>query len=229
MGTNLHYRLELKYYITTAEYMELVPRVRAVLDRDPHIGESGRYLIRSIYFDNYFDKALREKLDGVCVREKFRIRWYNDDFSTLKLEKKMKNHSLCLKYSARLTEDECYRILRNETDWMKQQKNELIQELALKEDSQLLRPKVMVSYLREPYIYSPGNVRITFDSDIRTSMYHPFGEEILAPDVSALTEQGMVMEVKYDAYLPEIIAALLQIGKIRQTAFSKYGICRRFG
>ena len=64
---------------------------------DEHTRADGRYVIRSIYFDNVHDKALREKINGVQKREKFRIRYYNDDFSFLTLEKKIKRSSLCMK------------------------------------------------------------------------------------------------------------------------------------
>ncbi|MBR0457253.1 MAG: polyphosphate polymerase domain-containing protein [Firmicutes bacterium] len=225
-----HFRHELKYDITFAEYLQLLPRLKAVMQRDPHAGEGGRYRIHSIYFDNFTDKAVREKLSGVSRREKFRLRWYNDDFSVIKLEKKMKENSLCQKFSAPLTESEFQTILRGDIAWMKDHGNTLIRELYLKEQTQLLRPKVCVSYLREPFIYAPGNVRVTFDSDLRSSLYHPFCAGDYLTDIDIRMEPGhMIMEVKYDAFLPEIIDMLLQIGRPRQTAFSKYVVCRRFG
>ena len=224
------YRHELKYVLTPVEYRELVPRLSAVMKRDPHAGRSGVYRISSIYFDNYRDKALREKLDGVPVREKFRIRWYDDDLTHISLEKKVKMNSLCLKRGTQINEEECRRILKNDTAWMAGVKNALLCELYVKEKTQQLRPRVKVSYLREPFVYSPGNVRVTIDSDIRTSMYHTFLSGLLSVDMDALQEPGhMILEVKYDGYLPEIIALLLQTGNLRQSSFSKYGVCRRFG
>ena len=84
------YRHELKYRIPMSEYLAMRSRLKAVMDADPHAGEDGRYLIRSIYFDNSDDKALLEKINGILGREKFRIRYYNDDVSFITLEKKMK-------------------------------------------------------------------------------------------------------------------------------------------
>lgn len=81
MGETVCFRHELKYQIGYLQYLELRSRLTAVMKTDSHAGGDGRYLIRSIYFDNYQDKALREKIDGVSRREKFRIRYYNDDFS----------------------------------------------------------------------------------------------------------------------------------------------------
>ncbi|MBQ7582983.1 MAG: VTC domain-containing protein [Lachnospiraceae bacterium] len=92
---------------------------------------------------------------------------------------------------------------------------------------QLLRPRVLVSYVREPYIYRPGNVRITFDSEIRTSLFDREFLKDKVSDISATdTPRDMLVEIKYDAFLPEIIQDLIQVRNIRQQAFSKYGACR---
>ena len=230
MEQEKHYRHELKYAIPYSEYLAIRGRLRKIMTVDPHVSEDGMYRIRSIYFDNCDDKALREKTDGISKREKFRIRYYNDDFSFITLEKKMKIDNLCLKVDAVITEEECRRILNGELDRMKEHKEELVRELYAKMNYQRLRPRVLVSYTREPYIYKPGNVRVTFDSQIRTTMYH---QEFLTgkvDDISATeTPQDMLLEIKYDAFLPEIIQDLIQTTGMRQQAFSKYGACRRFG
>lgn len=230
MEQKKNYRHELKFSISYAEYLAMRKRLAAIMSRDPHVNLDGRYQIRSIYFDNSDDKALREKVDGIAKREKFRIRYYNDDFSFITLEKKMKNNNLCLKCDARITEEECRKILDGDISFMKEHKEELVRELYAKMNYQLLRPRVLVSYVREPYIYAPGNVRVTFDSNIRTSL---FSQEFLTKevvDISATdTPDEMILEVKYDAFMPGIIQDIVQIKNVRQQAFSKYGACRRFG
>ena len=224
------YRHELKFEIPYADYAAMRRRLQKVMRSDPHTDDSGHYRIRSIYFDNSDDKALREKIDGIGKREKFRIRYYNDDFSFITLEKKMKIDSLCLKFDARITEEECRKILNRDLSFMKEHEEPLLRELYAKMQYQRLKPRVLVSYLREPYIYPAGNVRVTFDSEIRTSLYQ---QEFLTEkvyDISAAdTPETMILEVKYDAFLPEIIQDLVQVPGIRQQAFSKYGACRRFG
>ena len=142
----------------------------------------------------------------------------------------MKIGDLCLKYDAAITEEECRKILDGDIAWMKDHPEGLIQEMYAKMIYQRLRPRVLVSYVREPYIYPPGNVRVTFDSRIRTSLFH---REFLTEEVSDIsatdTPKDMLLEVKYDAFLPEIIQDLIQVKGIRQQAFSKYGACRRYG
>ena len=254
MTQDRQYRHELKYKISYPDYLAMRSRLRPVMKADPHASAGGRYLVRSIYFDNLNDKALREKIDGVAKREKFRIRYYNDDLSYIVLEKKMKIGSLCLKCSAPITEEECRKILsggrssvtdggrssaidggcgsmRNgDLSFMKEHPQELVRELYAKMTCQLLRPRVLVSYTREPFIYQGGNVRVTFDSDIRTSLFH---QEFLtkeAAGISATDEpQDVYLEVKFDAFLPEVVQDLIRVKGIRQHAFSKYSASRRFG
>ena len=210
--------------------MAMRTRLRLIMKPDPHVGEDGRYRIRSIYFDNNDDKALREKIDGIAKREKFRIRYYNDDFSFITLEKKMKVNDLCLKYDARITEEECRKILDGDISWMRFSENDLIKEFYAKMKFQRLKPRVLVSYTREPFIYQAGNVRVTFDSEIRTSLYSQEFLEKEVKDISATdTPEYMLLEIKYDRYLPDIIRNIVQIRGARQQAFSKYGTCRRYG
>ena len=224
------YRHELKYQINFAEYLAIRQRIRPFMKADNHVFEDGRYLIRSIYFDNVDDKALREKKYGLQKREKFRIRYYNDDFSYITLEKKIKYNNLCLKLDAIITEEECRSLLSGQTNWMRTHESEIVRELYFKINSQQLKPRVMVSYKREPYVYEVGNVRITFDSDIRTSLFQREFFEKNMYDISALDYPGqIVLEVKYDEFMPEVIADLIQTEGIRQQSFSKYAVCRRFG
>lgn len=224
------YRHELKYQVDYGSYLALRSRLRPVMKPDPHTRSDGRYVIRSVYFDTMGDKALREKLNGVREREKFRIRWYNDDLSFITLEKKVKRGSLCQKLDAPVSEEECRVLFSGHTGWMREHPQGLVRELYAKMAGEGLKPRVLVSYLREPYVYGPGNVRVTFDSRVRTGLW---GKDFFAPlpkDVSAADGPGdMLMEVKYDAFLPDIIAHLLQCEGVRQQAFSKYAAARRFG
>ena len=113
---------------------------------------------------------------------------------------------------------------------MRTHPEELVKELYAKMKYQRLKHKVLVSYVREPYVYKSGNVRVTFDSNVRTSI---FRRDLLTKnglDISATDAPGdMILEVKYDAFLPEIIQDIIQSKDLRQQAFSKYGACRRFG
>lgn len=224
---DIHYRHEWKHEISYADLLAIRQRLRAVAESDPH-AEGGKYLIRSLYFDNMEDKALREKIDGVNLREKFRIRYYNGDPSVIHLEKKSKRAGLGTKYSAELSRDEAQKIVDSELDWMIDSGRPLVQELYCKMRYQGLKPKTIVDYTREPFIYRPGNVRVTFDYDIRTGLactdfLNPACVTIPAGDAPIL------LEVKWDAFLPSVIRDAVQTPGRRVEAFSKYAQCRIYG
>ena len=84
------FRHELKFTVNAGDVAVLRSRLGACMARDSHNG--GVYKIRSLYFDDLWDSALNEKLDGVDEREKFRIRCYNEDLSFITLEKKLKHN-----------------------------------------------------------------------------------------------------------------------------------------
>ena len=224
---DIHYRHEWKHEISYADLLAIRQRLRAVAESDPH-AENGRYLIRSLYFDNLSDKALREKIDGVNLREKFRIRYYNGDPSVIHLEKKSKRAGLGTKYSAELTKDEAQSIVDGELDWMMASGRPLVQELYCKMRYQGLRPKTIVDYTREPFIYRPGNVRVTFDYDIRTGLSCT---DFLNPDCVTIPagDAPILLEVKWDAFLPSVIRDAVQTPGRRVEAFSKYAQCRIYG
>lgn len=222
-------RHELKHHINYLDYITIKNRLQAVAQPDANVGENGTYQIRSLYFDNYQDKALREKIDGVNKREKFRIRYYNDDFTYIKLEKKSKIYGLCNKLSATITKEECERIIAGDLEWMRESKQALILELYAKMKYQQLRPKTIVEYTREPFIYPTGNVRITFDSKVRTGISSTNFFDLEAPTIAANEENITILEVKYDHFLPEIIENCIQMRDRRTSAFSKYVACRLYG
>ncbi len=144
------------------------------------------------------------------------------------LKKKSKKNGLCYKQSCRLTREEIEFIQKNDFDWMAFDKRDLVQELYAKTKYEQLRPKTIVEYIREPFTYSVGNVRVTFDRDIRTGL---FSTGFLSDELPLLkTEAGLViLEVKYDQFIPDHIVMLLQLDGRRASACSKYAMCRIYG
>lgn len=222
------YRNEIKHIITPADKAALCANLRAVAQLDPHARKNGHYLIRSLYFDDADDTALREKLDGVNEREKFRIRYYNGDPRVIHLEKKVKRNGLGYKVSAPMTAQEAQRIISGDTDWMAHSRHALMVELYSKMRSNGLRPRTIVDYHRTPFVYAPGNVRVTIDENIRTGMY---STDLLDPhSLTVPAASGLILlEVKWDEYLPSIIRQAVQLKNRRATAFSKYQVCRIYG
>ncbi len=217
-------RRELKHYINYGDLLQLRARLPYVASLDKNAVVENGYRVKSLYFDNYNDKALKEKIDGVNEREKFRLRLYNDDTSYIHLEKKRKNNGFCYKENAIISLNECWRLLDGDLTALKENGNPLCMELYAKMHYQQLRPKNIVDYQREAFVYPMGNVRLTLDYDMRTSNNpHDFlkSKPIPVPILGVY-----ILEVKYDHYLPEIIRGLVSLSGRKSTAFSKYAATR---
>lgn len=223
----MQYRNEWKYEITYPEALILRARLSAVLSRDSH-AKKGIYEIRSLYFDNIRDKALREKLDGVDRREKFRLRYYNRDPSYIRLEKKSKLYGKCAKTSVRVTKELAGALAAGERDALKESGESLLLELYAKMLAYGLTPRTIVDYTREPYVYGPGNVRVTLDYQIRTGLW---STDFLNPDsvTAAVDGAPIILEVKWDEFLPDIVRDTLRMPGLKEAAFSKYAVSRIYG
>ncbi|MCR5481189.1 MAG: polyphosphate polymerase domain-containing protein [Clostridia bacterium] len=230
----MKYRHEWKHEINYSDLLALRMRLSAVMKPDAHTTD-GKYKIRSVYFDTPHDKALREKRDGVNAREKFRIRLYNDDTSLIKLEKKSKINGLCLKESCRLSKEEAQKLIDGDLAWMSEcrenetgNRRKLCAELYLKMTTQGLRPKTIVDYIREPFTFPVGNVRVTLDYNIRTG---GFRTDFLNTETVTMKagDAPIILEVKWDEFLPAVIRDIVQLSGRHTGAFSKYAQCRIYG
>lgn len=221
------YRNEHKQEINFSDMISLRQRLGAVCRKDNHT-QDGKYIIRSLYFDNIYDKALSDKINGVTRREKFRIRMYDNDSSVIFLEKKSKNNGLGLKDRARISKEDAEKIIRGDYSFMMSSESELVKELYFKIKAQGLRPKTIVEYTREPFTFSAGNVRVTLDYNIRTGLN---STDFFKPDLVMIPSgnAGAVLEVKWDEFLPDIIRDIVQLKGRRTSAFSKYASSRIYG
>lgn len=220
----MKFRHEYKHCINNADIYCLRSRLRVVMNYDSNCGDDGTYVVKSLYFDNFYDKALREKIDGVNKREKFRIRYYGNDTSFIRLEKKSKVNGLCFKESVPLTKEQCTDILCGNREFMAESENSLMREFYAKMKYELLRPKCIVAYTREAYVYPLGNVRVTFDTNIGVS-YNT--ANFLNADLQFMkTDKSSILEVKWDEYLPQLIRDCVQLKGRKSSAFSKYSASR---
>lgn len=223
----IKYRHEYKHQITKLDDYDLSTRMARLFKRDTNADSHGSYRVSSLYFDTPNDKAMKEKMDGVNIREKFRLRYYNDNTDMIKLEKKAKHNNLSHKRSATLTKAQVQQILKGDISFLLHSKDPLLIEFYSKIKTQLLTPKTIVVYDREAFIYEPGNCRITFDRNIKTSIGVT---EFLNPDHFKfdVSEAITILEVKYDNYLPEIVKLAVQLKDRPSAAFSKYAVSRKY-
>lgn len=212
------YRFERKYYLSEAEADVLKQRLAWLLRPDAHA--TGAYCISSLYFDDLHNTSFHQKQNGVLVRNKLRIRYYNSDFSFMRLEHKHKYGEMVSKESVPVSLEQYESIREGEYGFALRESSPLWRMFYARRMTVGLRPVVLVEYEREAFTYAPGNVRVTFDSRLRAAP--PYGEGSLA----ALPETLVIMELKYNGFLPSVISGLLSAPGMTQTAVSKYVHCR---
>jgi len=227
----LKFRNEYKHIINKNHAAVLKSRLKTLLKTDPFAEKNGEYFIRSLYFDTYEDKFLYEKLNGVPFRHKYRIRFYDFNCSQIKIENKIKIYNSTAKLITEVTKEEVEKIFDRDYDFLKNSgdpmKTAFYQELT----SAGLIPKTVVDYIRAPFIYPHGNVRITIDSDIRSPVGLIGVNDFFNPDmptVSVYPDERCVLEVKYDEFLPDFIRGIIQTESISTSSMSKYASCRKF-
>lgn len=219
------YRVEDKYICTDMQLVTLQSRMETVLRPDDNGSGADGYSIESLYFDDLSDSCLRDTVDGVNRRSKYRIRIYNDSLDVIKLEVKTKRDNRILKRSKTITRAQMECLMQGDCieDEGSAEDPATLFNLAIR--TQGLRPKVIVAYERKAYVYEPGNVRITFDRNVRaSSRVEAFGQKNISYDF--LQEYDKVLEVKYDEFIPSFLLQLLETGSMWQSAYSKYQLCR---
>lgn len=224
MESNLKFRHELKYFISEAEKEVIARRLGVVMKKDAH-AKDGKYFIRSLYFDDRDENAYEEKLAGTNERKKYRIRIYNLEDGVIRLECKRKEGQYINKISAKLTREEADKLIAGEYEVIKDRTESVCRDFYLECKANGMRPAVIVDYDREPYVYSYGDVRITFDEHVRGGVFeHNLFDKAL-PVLEVLEPGQLIMEVKFTEYLPEVIRDLLQVDDSVYTAASKYVLC----
>lgn len=222
------FRHELKYLISAGELQLLKNRINHLLPRDRHANASGGYSIRSLYFDDYEDRCFYENENGTDPREKFRIRIYNHSADRIMLECKRKERGKTLKTSCPLTEGQARLLMQGNVLTEMGGQPPVLRKLSIQMLTRRLRPVVIVEYDRIPFTYQNGNVRVTLDTNISSSRaIGSFLDETIPKRPVMLTGQQL-LEVKYDEYLPDFIYRNLQLHNLRQTAYSKYYVCRKY-
>lgn len=224
-------RNEIKYVLTEAQALILAARMRGLLTPDPHMYDPNGYLVSSLYFDDEQDSSYFEKLAGAEHRKKYRVRVYNGDMSFIMLERKVKIAGKIEKQSAKLSVAAFGQLTRGEFEPLADEGSALAREVLACNRVRRLMPKVVVTYLREAYLHPLSNTRITFDKRLDAG-WGPNrllgGEKDCVYAFPALGLGGagaVVLEIKYDEYLPKFVsAALAHSGP--PLAASKYVLCR---
>ncbi|MCM1334960.1 MAG: polyphosphate polymerase domain-containing protein [Bacteroides sp.] len=223
--TTIPYRHELKYRISRGSYEILRGRLKAVMRPDEH-ARDGRYRVTSLYFDDVYRSAYRDKLSGVLNRKKFRVRTYGLDPSTIRLEEKRKDGDVGYKKTALLTPEEYRLLLKGETAFLTAERfaGTAGEDFLWSSAAVRLLPSVVVDYVREPYTCTAGNVRITFDLALSAGgsldLFDP-----AARYIPAFPDGEVILEVKYDRFLPSYIEEVLSGVPLLSESISKFILC----
>ena len=217
------YRHEIKYIISKESALILKKRLLLIMNVDKNSTSDNTYNIRSLYFDDIYNSAYYEKIDGTLYRKKYRIRIYNYDASFIRLECKYKHNNMTSKDQVKISYEMYEKIINNDCNC--DSDNELLNKFLLDMKLRLLRPKVIVDYKRVALTYPVSDVRVTFDFNISSGVYN---YNLFDKDVSKLPiidDKNVVLEVKYNEILPESIALILQTVPLEREAFSKFAYC----
>ena len=225
---NIPLRHELKYHITPAELTVLRGVLAPLMQLDPNGNENNEYHIRSLYFDTINDDALEEKIAGVGNRKKYRIRIYNFSDKVIKLECKSKYGDLISKQSVSIPRELAEQLIAGDPDGLQRMRHPLLHDVYREMRTRLLRPAVIVDYVREAYIHQAEEVRITFDKQVRTGLYSVdmFNPQI--PTYPVFDDPVEILEVKFDEFLPSYLQSILSGITAQRSAVSKYTWCRRY-
>ncbi|MDD3393950.1 MAG: polyphosphate polymerase domain-containing protein [Anaerotignum sp.] len=218
------YRHELKYRINDLEKAVLIKRLHHLISLDAN-AKNGQYTIRSLYFDDICNSAYEDKVRGIADRKKYRIRIYNCSDQLIKLERKEKIDQYIKKEAVTLTREETEKLISGDFHFLEKRQEPVCRMFYLECLLNHMKPKVIVDYERIPYIYLPGDVRITFDMHVRTGLlsYDIFDSEL--PTLEVLSGGELILEVKYTEFLPEVIRNLLPMSSSNHMAYSKYVLC----
>ncbi len=223
MENDARFRHELKYLITKQDMECCLGRIAEFTERDLH-AKNGQYYIRSLYFDDMYGSAYEDKESGVLSRYKYRIRIYDMDDSFIRLEKKIKQGSYVRKESVMLTRSEYDMIMNGDTAFLLKKSEKCANDFAVGYRVNMVRPEVIVDYERIPFVYRYGDVRITFDMNVRASRDIEDIFDSSNPSYNVLKADRLIMEVKYTHFFPDVIRCVLPNEGCRMTA-SKYVLC----
>ncbi len=230
MMNEINYRHELKYIVSRSQIEIMKARIKNIMPLDVH----GVYNVRSLYFDDYANTCYYENENGNDHRAKFRIRIYNASTDAsgapafINLELKRKDCGKTSKQSCVLTFEQAKILSEGQVPKNISSAPELLRRFNTLMMSRLMRPSVIVDYERCPYVYKNGNVRITFDMNISSSRAFKNFFERDIPKRPILPTGMNLLEVKFDEFLPDVIYRSLQLENLRQTAFSKFYLCRKY-
>ena len=218
------YRNELKFIINAHQKNVMANKLSNICQRDSFSDADGGYLISSLYFDDYNQSAFFDKLSGIRDRKKFRIRVYNYQFDVIKLERKIKRENVIEKTHIQLSREEYDTLVGGDASFLRDKDDVVAKDFYLNYRTKNLRPRLVVEYRREAFVYPYGDVRITFDTLLKAGVFQKdlFSNGYM---ISANPHDQIILEVKYTGYFPDVVRNIIQINNLHKQSSSKYAKC----
>jgi hypothetical protein len=218
------YRNELKFLINVHQKKVMANKLSKICQRDLFSDADGGYLVSSLYFDDYNQSAIFDKLSGIRDRKKFRVRVYNHQSSVIKLERKIKRGYVTEKSHIKISKGEYDTLVGGDASFLRHKDDVVAKDFYLYYRTKNLRPRVVVEYRREAFIYQYGDVRITFDYLLKAGAFQKdlFSNGYM---ISAIPHDQIILEVKYSGYFPDVIRNIIQIDNLQWQSSSKYVKC----
>lgn len=215
-------RRELKYYINKSDYEYLKVTLDNLMTRDKYCVENDGYFIRSLYFDDIHDGAVQEKLAGEENRAKYRLRIYYLDQDWVKLERKRKYNDYVQKDTGILTIEQTKELIDGNYKVLLEPNKPILNSIYYDFSKRYMKPVVIIDYIRDVYLMDFNQIRVTFDKKIRRDEKNLdlFSTKLNTEPVQR--DEVIVLEVKYNDFLPPWFEDLIQPrGQVR-SAISKY-------
>ncbi len=219
-------RSELKFYLSRTEY-ECVKRVvAAMMTRDKNQKSEDGYFIRSLYFDDLSNRAITEKLAGVDRRDKYRLRIYEFDQDWVKLERKSKFDDYVSKDTGLISRRDAQALVDGDRSVLLDYDNPALTSIYADMARAHFRPVCVVDYIRDAYLLDFNNVRLTFDKHLRRNQqnFDLFDGDMVTQPI--MRDEIVVLEIKYNHFLPEWIKTMLNLEVFQRSAISKYVMSR---
>jgi hypothetical protein len=230
-------RFEHKFLVPKWYAAELRERILPFVVPDPHgcRGEITGYTVRSIYYDTCDFEYYHEKLSGLKVRKKLRLRGYDDrcEDGVVFLEIKRKEDGAVSKNRAPVAYDSVNDLFRT-GDIERYVSEDCGYPLARENAGRFLyhyhrsrlRPVVLVVYRREAYHGRFDRMlRITFDSELRSIVQPSIGDLFSEEGIVRTSPEVKILEVKFNGQFPNWLSTILRLYGLQRQAFSKYCVC----
>jgi SPX domain protein involved in polyphosphate accumulation len=218
------YRNEFKFFINAHQKNVMANKLSKICQRDSFSDADGGYLISSLYFDDYNQSAFFDKLSGIKDRKKFRVRVYNYQPAVIKLERKIKRENVTEKSHIQISKEEYETLVGGDASFLRHKDDVVAKDFFLYYRTKNLRPRVVVEYRREAFIYKYGDVRITLDYLLKAGVFQKdlFSHGYM---ISPIPQDQIILEVKYTGYFPDVIRNIIQIDNLQWQSSSKYAMC----